>query len=135
VLLNTRIVCTLVVGLFVLDSPVIARLSYDIVKRDQQVDSADHSVDLGGERYDWEPIITPAGASGWVPRKYARSNTGPTFVFERTARGWKMISFVIGTDSLYQPTSVAGALYLRRCWPGAMPRTRLKALANANSLS
>jgi hypothetical protein len=78
-----------------LDSPVIARLSYDIVKPDTDADSGERSVDIGGERYSWVPIITPAGASGWVPAKYARYATGPTFIFEWMGRDWKLISFVI----------------------------------------
>lgn len=78
-----------------LDSPVIARLSYDIVRLGEHTDPADYSVDLGGERYVWKPIVTPSGASGWVPAKYARFATGPTFIFEWMGRDWKLISFVI----------------------------------------
>jgi hypothetical protein len=78
-----------------LESPVIARLSYDIVKLGERADSGARTVDIGGERYTWVAIITPAGASGWVPAKYARFATGPTFIFERMSRDWKLISFVI----------------------------------------
>jgi hypothetical protein len=79
-----------------LDAPVIAHLSYDIVKIDPHADRAARWVDLDGYRYLWRGILTPSGASGWVPDKYARYKTGPTFVFKRLDGVWKLTAFVIG---------------------------------------
>jgi hypothetical protein len=74
-------------------APVVARLSYDIVKRRWQGYSAVYE-SINGEEYPWWRIETPSGRIGYVWGRYARSPLDYEVCFEKVNGRWMMTSLV-----------------------------------------
>lgn len=74
-------------------APVIATLSYDIVKVDHE-----HSVPdkTRSESYLWVKIATPSGEEGYVPGETLRSPIDYRACFKKVRGKWKMTALIAG---------------------------------------
>jgi hypothetical protein len=76
-------------------APVVATLTYDIVKlRNEQPDSRAQA--SPSAREGWVQIITPAGKTGYVAARYARSPIEHRACFEKKRGKWWMTAFIAG---------------------------------------
>lgn len=74
-------------------SPVIAVLSYNIVKVDE-----DNSVEGRGKdgEFDWYAVETLGGKKGFVKAEYVRSPVDYRAGFQKVKGKWKLVMFVAG---------------------------------------
>ncbi len=73
-------------------APIIATLSYDIVRAKFFSTDEDEGSDVPG----WIRIITPSGKQGYVSEKYIRSPIDYRACFRRVKGKWLMTSFIGG---------------------------------------
>ncbi|HEX8733728.1 MAG TPA: SH3 domain-containing protein [Pyrinomonadaceae bacterium] len=75
------------------NAPVVARLSYNIVK----VDFPNSVIDENRkEGYVWLKVETLGGKTGFVKAEYVRSPLDYRAVFEKRNGKWKLVTFVAG---------------------------------------
>ena len=74
-----------------LTAPVVASLSYNIVKLDFE-----NSVEDKNGYYSWYKVETLGGKKGFVKAEYVRSPGDYTASFEKIGRKWKMTAFIAG---------------------------------------
>lgn len=75
------------------DSPVVASLSYNIVKVDYKNSVKEKA---GEERYSWLRIETLGGKKGFVKSEFVRSPIDYRAGFEKKRGVWKMVAFIAG---------------------------------------
>jgi hypothetical protein len=75
------------------DAPVVATLSYTIVKRAPQPPSPAPSPTRPA---DWVKIVTPDGRQGFVASRYLRSPVDYRAAFKKSHGQWQMTLFVAG---------------------------------------
>ena len=75
------------------NAPVVASLSYNIVKVDFENSVKDANKE---DKYLWLKVETLGGKTGFVNAKYVRSPIDYRAVFEKRNGKWKMITFVAG---------------------------------------
>jgi hypothetical protein len=74
-------------------APVVANLSYNIVKVDYQ-NSVESKPNSG--KYTWLRVEIPGGEKGFVSEKFVRSSIDYRAGFEKKGGQWKMIFFLAG---------------------------------------
>jgi hypothetical protein len=75
------------------NAPVVANLSYNIVKVDFENSVKDKAKE---EKYTWLKIETLGGKKGFVSAGYVRSPVDYRAVFEKRNGKWKLVTFVAG---------------------------------------
>ena len=75
------------------EAPVVANLSYSIVKVDYQ-NSVESRPDAG--KYTWHKVETSDGKKGFVAGQFVRSSIDYRAGFEKKGSQWKMIFFLAG---------------------------------------
>lgn len=78
-----------------LDAPVVARLSYDIVKRAPDPPAA-QAEKLPAARAEWVKVVTPAGKQGYVAAPYVRSPIDYRASFRKRGGKWWLTLLVAG---------------------------------------
>jgi hypothetical protein len=74
-------------------APVVASLSYDIVKVDFENSVKDETDE---DKYSWLKVETLGGKKGFVNAKYVRSPVDYRAIFEKRNGRWKLVTFVAG---------------------------------------
>lgn len=76
-----------------LSAPVVANLSYNIVKVDYQNSVKSKT---NADEYAWLKVSTFGGKTGFVPERFVRSSTDYRAAFEKKRGQWKMTVFLAG---------------------------------------
>ncbi len=76
-----------------LSAPVIANLSYNVIKTDYQ-NSADDGKNENS--YVWVKVTTLGGKTGFIVSRYVRSPIGYRACFQKLKGIWKMTAFIAG---------------------------------------
>ena len=74
------------------DSPVVAKLSYNVVK----IDDSATVMKGGSEDADWYRVATIGGLKGFVKAEFVRSPIDYRAGFEKKRGQWKMVVFIAG---------------------------------------
>jgi hypothetical protein len=77
-------------------SPVIEKLSYDVVQDGPEGDSEFSPEKIEGETYPWRQVITPSGQVGYIFGKHVRSPLDFRACFAKFEGKWKLVTMATG---------------------------------------
>lgn len=79
-----------------LDAPIVAELSYNVVKVDFENSVKSKGSSDDDPQYDWLKVATLGGKSGFVKAEFVRSPIDLRAGFEKKRGMWKMVFFIAG---------------------------------------